>query len=182
MNHKIIKTLLLADGLFIFAGGLVGPIWAVFVKEVGGDILEASTSYALFMLTAAGVTYFLGKLEDHERRKFRFVVLGYLIGTIAYIGYLFVDNAIKLFMIQILLGCAAAIKDPAYDGLLSKFSKKHTTLAWGEWEAMDYVATGIAAIVGGVIAQYIGFNFLIICMITFSTAGLVASLKLLRSS
>lgn len=64
MNHKIIMFLLLADGLFIFAGGLVGPIWAIFVQEVGGDILEASMSYGLFTLTAAGITYFLGKLEE----------------------------------------------------------------------------------------------------------------------
>lgn len=104
-----------------------------------------------------------------------------MIGTIAYAGYLFVDNAAKLFAVQVLLGCAAAIKDPAYDGLFSKYSKKHTTLAWGEWEAMDYVAMGISAIIGGLIANFFGFNTLIICMIMFSTAGLAASIKLLKT-
>lgn len=84
MNNRIIRTLLLSEGLFLFAGGLLGPIWAVYVEDIGGDLLEASGAFGAFMLTAAIVTYFLGKFEDHQRYKAKFVVLGYLMGTMVY--------------------------------------------------------------------------------------------------
>lgn len=90
--NKIVKTLLLTDGLFLFAEGLLGPIWAIYVQKIGGDILDASGAYATFMITAAIVTYFLSKVEDHNRYKAKFVVLGYLMGFLGFCGYLFVTG------------------------------------------------------------------------------------------
>lgn len=180
MSSRIIRTLLLSEGLFLFAGGLLGPIWAVYVENIGGDILEASGAFAAFMLTAAAVTYFLGKIEDRQRYKAKFVVLGYLMGTLGFAGYLFVKDTLSLLGVQAILGITVAVKDPAYDGIYSKFAKKHLTLAWGEWEAMDYLTSGISALAGGLIASFFGFRSLIYVMIAFSMLGLLASLGLLH--
>ncbi len=178
--NRAVKTLLLAEGFFLFASGLLGPIWAVYVEDIGGDILDASGAFGLFMLTAALVTYVLSKIEDRQRHKAKFVVFGYLIGVIGYTGYIFVESTFQLLLVQAILGLTVAIKDPAYDGLFSKFAKKHITLAWGEWEAMDYLTTGASAIVGGLIAKFFGFKTLIFLMIAFSLVGLLTSLSLLR--
>lgn len=179
MNYKIIKVLLMAEGFYLFAGGLIGPIWAIYVAQIGGDILDASGAFGIFMLTAALTTYLIGRFEDHERHRTKFVVLGYFLGIIGFTGYLFVKNSTQLFIVQGILGLTVAVKDPAYDGLFSKFAKKHLTLAWGEWEAMDYVSAGIASIVGGLIANFYGFKSLLVCMLFASIAGFIFSLKLL---
>ena len=180
MNNKIIRVLLLAEGFYLFAGGLLGPIWAVYVEEIGGDILDASGAFGAFMLTAALVTYILGRIEDRNRYKAKFVILGYLMGAVGFTGYLFVTNPLTLFGVQAILGITVAVKDPAYDGLYSKFAKKHLTLAWGEWEAMDYLTAGLSAIIGGLIANYFGFRFLFYLMIAFSILGLIMSFSLLH--
>lgn len=180
MNKRIIRTLLLSEGFFLFAGGLLGPIWAVYVEGIGGDILEASGAFGAFMLTAAAVTYLLGRVEDHQRYKAKFVVLGYLMGALGFTGYLFVDNTLSLVGVQAILGITVAVKDPAYDGIFSKFAKSHLTLAWGEWEAMDYLTSGISAVVGGLIAKFFGFQFLIYIMIAASLTGLLVSISLLH--
>ena len=178
--HRGIRTLLLAEGFFLFAGGLLGPIWAVYVEKIGGDILDASGAYGAFMLTAALTIYLLGKFEQHQRLKANFVVLGYFIGSIGYAGYLFVQNTTSLFLVQAILGLTVAIKDPAYDGLYSKFAKRHLTLAWGEWEAMDYLAAGVSAIFGGLVANFFGFKTLFLLMVAFSLLGLLVSLGLMH--
>jgi len=176
--NRVIRTLLLAEGFFLVASGLLGPIWAIYVKHIGGDILEASSAYGAFMLSAALVTYLLGKFENRDRHKAKFVVLGYMIATLGFAGYLLVKNPLTLFIMQAVLGLAVAIKDPAYDGLYSKFAKRHLTLAWGEWEAMDYLTAGVSAITGGVIAQFLGFQVLILLMVAFSLIGFFTSLRL----
>lgn len=181
MNGKIIKALLIAEGFYLFAGGLIGPIWAIYVKQIGGDILDASTAFGIFMLTAALVTYLISKFEDRQRHRTKFVIAGYLLGVIGFTGYLFVQNPMSLFFVQAILGLTVAVKDPAYDGLFSKFAKKHLTLAWSEWEAMDYVSAGISSIIGGLIVNFFGFRSLIFCMIFASIIGLVFSLNLLTN-
>jgi len=178
--NKGIRILLLAEALFLTAEGFLGPIWAIYVEKIGGDILDASGAYAAFMITAALITYFLGKFEQSQRFKSKFVVFGYLLGTLGFVGYLFVDNIWQLLVVQMILGLTVAIKDPAYDGLYSKFAKKHLTLAWGEWEAMDYVALGVSAVLGGIIARFLGFKSLILIMVAFSLLGFFVSLSLLH--
>lgn len=180
MNSRVIRTLLLSEGLYLFAGGLLGPIWAIYVENIGGDLLEASLAFGTFMLTAALVTHILGKIEDSNRYKAKFVVFGYLMGALGFTGYLFVDSPLSLLGVQAILGMTVAVKDPAYDGLYSKFAKRHLTLAWGEWEAMDYLTSGISAIVGGLIVTFFGFKSLIFVMIIFSLLGLLMSLGLLH--
>ena len=40
MKRKL-KILLMASALLMLAGGLFGPIYAVFVEQIGGDLLTA---------------------------------------------------------------------------------------------------------------------------------------------
>ena len=56
--QKALKILLMASGLSILAGGLFGPIYAVFVEQIDGDLLTAGTAYAIFAIVA-GVIIFL---------------------------------------------------------------------------------------------------------------------------
>ena len=151
----------------------------MFVHEIGVDVLDASITSALFMLTAGVVIYVLAKWEDRSRHRRKFVVLGYGISVLGYIGYLFVASPFSLFVVQIILGLAVAFKDPAYDALFSK-SDKHVTLAWGEWEAMDYFVYGIGALAGGFIVNSFGFAILLWIMLGFSIISFIVSLLLLQ--
>lgn len=166
------------DSFFILAGGLIGPIYALFVEKIGGDILDASSAFALFMITAAVVIFLLAFWEDRSKHKKKFVIAGYGIGVIGYAGYLLVDSPTSLFVVQAILGLSVALKDPAYDALFSD-SKKHLTMAWGAWEAVDYLMLGLGALIGGLITQELGFSALLWCMFVLSAMSFFISLKLI---
>jgi len=111
--NKLRKILLISDAFYILSGALMAPIYALYVEKVGGDLLDASTTFALFMLTAGIVIYVLGLWEDKSKHKRKFVILGYGLGVLGTLGYLFVNSVYFLFLVQIILGLSAAFKDPA---------------------------------------------------------------------
>lgn len=174
------RILLVSDAFFLLSGALLGPIYALFVEKIGGDLFDASWTFAIFMLTAGAVVLLLGLWEDRAKHQRKFVIAGYAIAMLGYFGYLFVGSTLSLFLVQIVLGLAVALKDPAYDALFSKSDTKHLALAWGEWEAVDYFAWGGGALIGGLIAQNFGFQVLLWCMFILSVFSFLASLFLLR--
>jgi predicted MFS family arabinose efflux permease len=131
------------------------------------------------MMTAGIIVYLLGKWEDKSRHQKRFVIAGYGIAMVGSLGYLLVNSTVGLFVVQAILGFAVALKNPAYDALFSN-SKQHLTLAWGEWEAINYFALGIGAFLGGVIATQFGFPTLLLCLFILSVCAFLLSLLLLR--
>lgn len=180
MNTALGRILLVTDALFLLSGGLLAPIYALFVEKIGGDLLDASIAYSLFMLSAGLVVAILAFWEDKSKNQKKFVIVGYGLGTLGSIGYLLVNSTPVLFMVQIIMGLSVALKDPAYDALFSQTAKKHLALFWGEWEAMDYFTYGLGAFLGGIIAQYFGFTTLIWYMIGLSLSSFCVSLLLLR--
>lgn len=177
---RLRRILLVSDAFYMLAAAVLGPIYALFVKRIGGDLLDASGTFAMYMLTAGIVVFLLGFWEDKSKHQTKFVILGYGIGVIGYTGYLLVNSTLSLFIVQAILGLSAALKDPAYDALFSNAGGKHLALAWGEWEAMDYIVWGAGALIGGLIAQQFGFQVLLWCMFLLSIFSFIISLRLLQ--
>ena len=178
---KTLKILLSTAAVSLLAGGLFGPIYAVFVKEIGGDLLTAGTAYATFAIAAGVLIFFISRWEDHVKHKEKLVIGGYALGCIGFIGLLLVKKPMDLFIVQIIFGVAEAIGTPAYDGLYSKFLDKGKYASeWGMWESMNWIVLGIAAATGGAIAHTYGFRTLFMIMLVLSIIGLVISFSLLK--
>lgn len=173
------RILLLADTLYLLAGGFLGPIYALYVEEIGGDLLDASLTFAIFTATSGIVVFLFSLWEDKERHLEKFVIGGYLLGVIGYFMFLFVNSPTYLFLVQTVLGLSAALKDPSYDALFSEYGRKHLALAWGEWEAMDYFSASASALVGGLVVIYFGFQTLLYIMFISSIFAFAISLLLL---
>ena|SRR3989344_8807544 len=175
-----LKILLLTSSLFMFAGGLFGPLYAVFVEGIGGNLLTAGSAYSVFAVAAGVSIFFISKWEDHVKHQEKLVVLGYAFSFIGYICYLFVNQPLDLFFVQLIFGVGGAICTPAYDGLYSKsLDKGKYASEWGMWESMAYIVTGIAALIGGYVANTYGFRILFSMMIIVSLIGLITSIILL---
>jgi MFS family permease len=164
----------------LMAIAMLTPIYAIFVQDIGGDILSASGAWALFTLTSGVLILLFGRLEDKASKKGiqhqKFITLGYFIRSLAFIGYFFVTNTFQLFAVQVLLGIGFAASIPAYDSLYSKFlSKGHYATEWSAWEGMNMIVAAIGAVIGGVIANFFGFKTLFLVMFTSSLIGLVIS-------
>ncbi|MFC1697912.1 MFS transporter [Nanoarchaeota archaeon] len=176
-----LKILLIASSLAMLAGGLFGPIYAVFVEQIGGDLLTAGGAYAAFSIAAGLLIFLISRWEDHVKHKEILVIIGYALGCIGFIGYLLVQEPWHLFIVQIIFGLGEAIGVPAFDGLYSKnLDHGKFVSEWGLWETMAYIIGGISALIGGYIANIYGFKSLFIIMLIISIIGLIASLSLLK--
>ena len=175
------KILLLADSMATLALGMIGPIYALFVEKIGGDILDAGWAYFAFMISSGVVMFLLSRWEDRFRHKSKLVVLGYSLTSLGCLSYIFVYNQMTLVLTQIILGLSVAVLNPSFDALYSRFvDHKKETSEWGAWESMGYLVTGIAAVVGGYFANSYGFRALFIFMFIVSLFGVAWSIKLLR--
>lgn len=180
MKEKL--KILLLSALFInLSAGFFGPIYAIFVEQIGGDIFTAGFSYALFSIAAGVLIFILGKWEDSVKHQEKLLVTGRFLAIIGFIGYLLVETTTHLFIVQIIFGISTAVITPAFDSLYSKnLSKGKFASQWGVWESMYGIATGVAAVIGAFIAKEFGFKSLFTLMLIFSIASFIASLYLLK--
>jgi len=177
---KELRTLLLASALFSLAGGLFGPIYAIFVEEIGGDLLAAGGAYSAFAIAAGVLIFFISRWEDHIKHQEKLVIAGFILSCLGFLGYLFIRSPIDLFIVQIIFGIGEAVGTPAYDGLYSKHLDKGRFVSeWGLWESLHYIIIGAAAAMGGVTASLYGFRFLFTIMFGLSIIGLVVSMLLI---
>lgn len=163
--NKALRILLVTNALVLIAGAMLGPIYALFVEDIGGSLLDASITQAVFALVAGITTLLAGRYADKVKYESKIVVWGYLLMGLGFFLYSFVNSLWFLLIIQALIGFAEALYAPAFDSLYSKhLTKKKVGTEWGAWEAMDYFSTTVGAIIGGVIATYFGFTTLFTAM------------------
>jgi len=179
--HKIIKILIATSILCNIGFALYEPIYAIFVQQIGGDILAAAASMGLFAIVLGVFTIIFGKLTDANKcLKNKFIVLGYAIVTAAFAGYYFVKHPIDLFVIQAVIGFGTAMIDPGWSALFGMHVKKNNEATeWGLWEGAKQIAIGIFAITGGAIASVFGFKTLIVIMFTFEVLATISVARLL---
>ena len=122
--HKQLKLFLTANSFFVSAMGMFGPIYAIYVQKIGGDILATGTAWAIFMITSGVGIFFTGKILDSIKKDKPAIILGYTLESLVYLGYFFVSNVKQLFLIQILLGISQVILRPASDSFYTKYLEK----------------------------------------------------------
>lgn len=170
---KALRILLIADSFLTLAAGMLGPIYAIFVVEkIKGDILTTSISWAIFTFITGITIYLFSFLEEKTRETEYWVIAGYFVIALGYLGYIFISNITGLFIVQIILGLGAAINKPAYDACYSKhLQEKRFVTQWGLWEAKENIIGAVAALLGGVLVSLFNFELLFIIMAIFSILG-----------
>ena len=85
-----LKLLVLTDAWATLALGMLGPIYAIFVENIGGDILDASWAFFAFTFTSGIVMYLLSFLENKIKHKEKLILFSYALIAIGCLGYYFV--------------------------------------------------------------------------------------------
>jgi MFS family permease len=174
---KILNTV---SAMFTFASGLLGPIYAVFVQRIGGDLVATGGAYAAFAIVGGVFLFLLSRWEDRVHHQEKIMVAGFALGCIGFLGYLFVQSPLQLLLVQATLGIALAIRAPVFDSIYSRHLELgHYTSEWGVWESLSLIVTGASAAIGSVIAETFGFPALFIAMFCVSFAGFLVSTSLM---
>ncbi len=168
------KCLLIAESLYGFSAGLFGPVYAIFVERIGGDLLTAGWAWSAFAIATGVTLYIMGRLEDRIKKDEWAVLVGFALISLGFLGYIFISKPWHLFAVQILLGFAWAFGTPALDAIYSK-NLDHGKIdsQWGMFEASEKIVEGIAAFIGAIIAVALGFKVLFTIMFGISLISII---------
>lgn len=108
-----LKLLLVASSLWYFSEGLLGPLFAVFSEQVGGDVLDITAAWATYLIVSGLAYPVVGKLLNRSRWKFRMIAVGYGLNTLFTFAYLLVNDTTDLLLVQVGLGIAEAVSTPS---------------------------------------------------------------------
>lgn len=173
-----LKAMLALEAIFMFSGGIFGPLYALFIREVGGSILDVGIASSIFLIVTGILTFIISRWENRLKHQEKLYLLGYLLTAISYLGYIFVTNRTEIFILQMFLGISQAIYLPVRDSLFTKFlDKGEEAKEWGEWETEAYIVPAFAALLGAWIAANYGFKNLFFIMSLISLAGVALGLK-----
>ncbi len=172
--HRNIKILLTCSILLHGGINLLAPIYAIFIKDIGGTLLDASVTvgfYAIFR----GICYFVLKGLDEKKFSRTFMIsFGYFLFFVSYISYLFATSITHVFVIQGILALGEVVINPSWSAVIAtSLTKGKERGIYANFYGYRSIFEGVAAIAGGFVAIKLGFSTLFMTMAFFA---LMASL------
>ena len=169
--NKGLSILIAVNTAMVFILGMFVPFYAVFVQKIGGDIAFVGLSWAVFSIVAGVLTLLFGKWQLKVKEQELLLALGYCIRGVVFLSYAFIDSIPQLILTQVLWGIGVALGTPAFDAIYSSHTDHENSIVqWGQWEGIASIAVGLAALVGGVLIQAVGYSIVFIGMSILSFA------------
>ena len=174
--HRNIKILLTCSILIHGGINLLAPIYAIFIKNIGGTIFDAGATIGFYAIIR-GILYFvLAPLKESKFSRKTMISAGYFMFFVSYVLYNFVSQTIHIFGIQALLALGEVVINPSWSAVIANaLDKGKERKIYSDFYGYRSVFEGLAAIAGGFLAFRLGFNVLFILMAGFAlTAGIFA--------
>ncbi len=169
---------MVADALVLTAAAMLTPIYAVFVQEVGGDLLDAGVTAAALAFGSAAACLIAGRYADGLRNKRVLIVASYAVTGMGFLLFTVVNGVWFLAAVQVMIGLVRAFAEPAYDALYSMhLDKQKEAEEWGAWEAMAYFVGGAGALAGAAVVSYTNFDTLFIIMASLCAVSAIYMLR-----
>ncbi|MBU1202735.1 MFS transporter [Patescibacteria group bacterium] len=181
----IIKILIASDFIFWSSYQLFAPFFAIFVtdKIAGGGIETIGIAAALYLICKSLFEIPVGMYIDRSKSEkddlFSAFLGTFLIG-ILYLGYLFITSVWELYLLQVLMGIAAAISYPGWCAIFTRhIDKGKEGFEWSLYDILSGIGMAGAAALGGFIIESFGFNslFVLISIISIFSSFLLLLIK-----
>ena len=177
MHNKALKTLFVFNGLFVFAGSLLGPLYAIFVENITKGIFPITLSWSIFLVSATVFTVLVAKIGDKIQEKEYLLVIGYAIRAVVWFSYIFIQDFYILLLAQFLLGIGEAAGTPAFDAIFAEhLDKGKHIFEYSEWKVITNVVLAVGTLLGGLIAEKFGFKPLFLFMSVLASISCVGIL------
>jgi EmrB/QacA subfamily drug resistance transporter len=151
-------------------------------RDLGIDVAELewvvtgyALSFAVLMLTG-------GKLADMFGRR-RIFLIGLAVFTLSSLFCGLAGSAELLIAARVVQGVGAAFMMPATLSIITAtFAPKERGAALGIWAGVSAMALAIGPLVGGLITEHIGWNWIFYINVPVGLVGLVAARLIIRES
>ena len=177
--NLIIKVLIMSDFLIWSSYQLFAPFFAIFVTDKinGGSIEVVGISAAIYLVVKSVFEVPVGMYIDRSKSEIDDLlvsILGTSLTAVAYFSYMFIDSVAQLYILQCVLGLAAAI---AYPGWYSIFThhidKRKEAFEWSLYDVILGIGMAASAAAGGFLAEQYGFDLLFLIIGLFTVLGAV---------
>lgn len=177
-NNKSLKLLFLYNSIFCFAGGLLGPLYAVFVEGIDDKIIWVSVSWATSLISTTLFVYILSKIGDRFNDK-NLLLIGYVVRAIAWSLFLFVNSIPLLIFNMFLIGIGEAFGTPSFNAVFAEHLDDGQHIAeYSDWTLIANITIAASTIAGGIVVEKYGFQPLFVFMTILaliSTIGLLTN-------
>lgn len=175
------RILLWGSNLWIFADGMLGPLFAVYAEAIGGSVLDITWAWAVYLLVTGIGVIIVGAFSDRSRlTKIKLLILGYSISALFTFAYLLVTTPFHLFLVQAGLGIGLALANPTWYALYSHHAPPESAgYWWGLADGQGKILTAIAIVAGGLIVQQFSFSVLFVLMGSIQLLAAGYQIKLL---
>jgi MFS family permease len=181
-SKKIFYVLFIASIVTNIGSGMIASLLGVYSKTLGATGLQLGIIYSGISFSRAILSPPIGKLSDKRGRK-AFLIFGLLAYTVISLGYIYAKTAMGLIIVGVLHGAAAAFVLPvafAYIGDITPIGKEGEYL--GTFGISLFIGWAIGPIIGGVIAEFLGYKQAFLTMGMLSFISLVLTFFMLPES
>jgi MFS family permease len=149
--------LLVASLIANFADSLFGPLYAVYVQEIGGNLLDVGYTVALYSIATGILIVLFGKLSDHYSKEL-FATIGFAISALGTLGYVFIETPIQLYVLQLVFALSTALLTAPFSALMAKYiDEKKAGLLWALESGGSKILFGFGLMLGTYITYTFGF-------------------------
>lgn len=178
--NTFIMKLILSDFFLQSGWGILGPVYAIFIvnRIEGGTIGTVGLAIGIYWISKATIQPFVSHYMDvvkGEEDDLNFLMKGLFVLSITPLGFILATSIWHVFLIELIRGMAMACVLPAWMGLFTRhIDKDWEAFSWGIRNTFLAYSMGIAAIFGGFIAEFIGFDLIFVFV---SLSSLVSAIS-----
>lgn len=181
------RILLWSSYLWALGEGMFGPLFAVFAQRIGGNILDITWAWAIYLGMTGILTIVAGNVSDRIWQwcgRERLMVAGYGLNALCTFGYVLVETTTGLFLVQAGLGVALALSSPTWSALYTRYSpgEEKAGKSWGLVAGGQRLTLAVAIVMGGYIVNTFSFDALFITMGIVQVIATLYLLPMLRRS
>lgn len=175
------KILLWGSNIWYLGEGMLGPLFAVFTQRIGGNILDITWAWAIYLAVTGSLMIYIGRIAGKKVALEKLLLAGYFLNALFTFSYLLVQNPFQLLLVQVGLGVAAALAVPPWSALYATSENNdHAAYVWGLVNGAYYLVTAGAVVLGGLIVNYFSFTVLFVTMGLIQIAATLYQARILR--
>src|SRR6187402_1800865 len=151
-------------------------------RDLGADLSSLEWIVTGYALTFAALMLIGGKLADAYGRR-RIFIVGITIFTLSSLACGMAGTENQLIAARIVQGAGAALMNPATLSIIAAtFPPRQRGSAIGIWAGVAALALAIGPLVGGLLTEHVGWEWIFFVNVPVGILGIVASFLLIEES
>jgi len=182
MHNTALRVLYITNGLFVFAGAMLVPLYAIYAENIGATIFLISALATVLLVSKFFATLAIRTLGDTFAQTEYLLIAGMLLRAVSWILLIFIPTIPGLFIVQVIFGVGDGVGSPAFRALFARhLEASQGVRRYSEWELITAASGAIGALAGGYVVTVYGFPVLLAVMATIAIFTAIALLLQPRS-